>query len=223
MRIETLSFQGHGGAFVPNRFFRAERAAHLAVVLPGLNYTCDGPLLYFATSQLLEVGADVLQVDCSYGRRPGCRGVAIDDHAQRLEQDSAAACDAALAQGAYESITLIGKSLGTLAMGHLLTNDARLRNAHAIWFTPLLRNTVLREQLLRIRQPSLFVIGTADHHYDPAVLTAVSAGTAHAVVVEGADHGLDIPGDVVGSVRAVEQVMLAVRQFVTEPPTAGKP
>jgi len=35
------------------------------------------------------------------------------------------------------------------------------------------------------------------------------------LVVEDAEHALEIPGDVVRSVRALERVMRAVQRFVT--------
>jgi len=44
-------------------------------------------------------------------------------------------------------ITLIGKSLGTRAMGRLLTTDDHFTDARAIWFTPVLRSERLCAQL----------------------------------------------------------------------------
>lgn len=51
------------------------------------------------------------------------------------------------------------------------------------------------------------VIGTADPAFDPALVEEVSTvEETEALVAAGADHGLDIAGDVVGSIQAVASV-----------------
>jgi hypothetical protein len=53
-QITTLS-QSDFSHNVPNTFFHQEiNNGHLALILPGLNYTCDMPLLYYATQIMLE-------------------------------------------------------------------------------------------------------------------------------------------------------------------------
>ena len=106
-------------------------------------------------------------------------------------------------------------SLGTLAMGYVLTEDARLSQARCVWLTPLLRNDRLRAQMSRAGGRSLCVIGTADSHYDPAYLEEVRlAPGGESVVIQGADHSLEIEGDTVGSIRAVEQIVRAMQRFL---------
>jgi hypothetical protein len=39
---------------IPNTFLRQETDTdHLALILPGLNYSCDMPLLYYSTQVML--------------------------------------------------------------------------------------------------------------------------------------------------------------------------
>ena len=130
--------------------------------------------------------------------------------------DATAAQRAGLAQRGYEDLRLIGKSLGTLAMGHLLTTEQIPTAAtQAVWLTPLLRQESLREQVRRHAGRSLFAIGTADPHYDPAYLEEMRAATGGEVVaVDGADHGLDVRGDAVASIQAVAQVIGALQDFL---------
>ena len=52
----------------------------------------------------------------------------------------------------YERVVLIGKSLGTLAMGHLLTMADPPPNVGAVWLTPLLSNERLRQQISAVRR-----------------------------------------------------------------------
>jgi len=77
IRILSIPISGYNSTTVPNRFFQQTGAARtLAVVLPGLNYTCDMPLLYYPSRLLVEHGADVLQVQADYTLRPSSPGSA---------------------------------------------------------------------------------------------------------------------------------------------------
>jgi hypothetical protein len=65
------------------------------------------------------------------------------------------------------------------------------------------------------RGRSLIVIGTDDPHYDPEILASLhETSGAKALVVEGADHGLDIPGDAIGSVEAMQTIVTAIERFL---------
>jgi hypothetical protein len=100
-------------------------------------------------------------------------------------------------------------------MGHLLTMADRPPAAGAIWLTPLLSNKRLRQQIQQYGGPSLFVIGTADPEFDPVELEKMQVATiGEAVVVRNADHGMDIPGDPIASVRALERVVEALDRFL---------
>ena len=209
--IESLSISGYRGRSVPNTFFRRqEETQHLAVVLPGIRYTCQMPLLYYPTMLLLEeFGANVLWVEYAYDKQPDFNALPGSEKEVWLFADAGAACRAALAQRPYEEIALIGKSLGTLAMEHLLTTEASLAEALAIWLTPLLKNDSLRAQIREREQRSLLVIGTEDPHYDPNYLEGVEN-----LVLEGADHSLEIRGHPRQSLRALEEVLQTIQTFV---------
>ncbi len=99
-------------------------------------------------------------------------------------------------------------------MGHVLTTDAKLAHAKAVWLTPLLKNERLRAQIKSYGQCSLFVIGTADSHYDPTYLAEVKEATnGEAVVVEGADHSLEIKDNILQSLKALEEVIHGMQTF----------
>jgi predicted alpha/beta-hydrolase family hydrolase len=211
-----LTIQGYRDEPVPNCFQRPEGAIdQLAVLLPGLGYTLDMPLFYYAENLLLEQGWDVLRVEYAYNTRPEFQTVPKSERDQWLLADTTAAWRAGLSQRRYERVVLIGKSLGTLAMGHLLTMSDPPAGMGAVWLTPLLSNERLRQQISQYGGPSLFVIGTADPHFDPVVLEQMQVATVgEAVVVRNADHGMDIPGDPIASVRAVERVVEALGRFL---------
>jgi dienelactone hydrolase len=173
------------------------------------------PLFYYAEILLLERGWDVLRVAYAYSTRPEFQTLPEPERDRWLLADTTAAWRAGLGQRTYERVVLIGKSLGTLAMGHLLTMADPPPAVGAVWLTPMLTKERLRQQISRYGGPSLFVIGTADPHFDPAVLEKMQvATTGEAVVVRNADHGMDIPGDPIASVRAVERVVEALSRFL---------
>jgi len=213
---KKLTIQGYREEPVPNRFLRPEGAIdHLAVLMPGLGYTLDMPLFYYAENLLQQRGWDVLRVEYAYNTRPEFQTLPEQERDRWLLADTTAAWRAGLGQRTYERAVLIGKSLGTLAMGHLLTMGDLPPAVGAVWLTPLLTKERLRQQISRYGGPSLFVIGTADPHFDPVVLEKMQVATVgEAVVVRNADHGMDIPGDPIASVRAVERVVEALSRFL---------
>ena len=212
----TLTIGGYRDEQVPNRLQRPEGAIdHLAVLLPGYGYTLDMPLFYYAEHLLLERGWDVLRVEYAYNTRPEFQTLPKPERDRWLLADTTAAWRAALGLRTYERVVLIGKSLGTRAMGYLLTVADPHPNVGAVWLTPLLGEEQLRKQIQQYGGPSLFVIGTADPHFDPVVLEKMQVATiGEAVVVRNADHGMDIPGDPIASVRAIERVVEALGRFL---------
>jgi predicted alpha/beta-hydrolase family hydrolase len=212
----TLAIQGYSNDLVPNRFLRPEGAVdHLAVLLPGFGYTLDMPLFYYAQQLLLDRGWDVLRVEYAYNNHPEFQTLPAPERERWLLADTEAAWRAGLGQRTYQRVVLIGKSLGTRAMGHLLTMADPPPNVGAVWLTPLLGEERLRHQIRQYGGPSLFVIGTADPHFEPVALEQMQVATiGEAVVVRDADHGMDIPGDPIASVRAVERVVEALGRFL---------
>jgi predicted alpha/beta-hydrolase family hydrolase len=213
----TLTIHGYRDELVPNRLLRPEGAIdHLAVLLPGFGYTLDMPLFYYAENLLLERGWDVLRVEYAYNERLEFQNLPKPEQNRWLLTDTTAAWRAGLGQRTYERVVLIGKLLGTLAMGHLLTLPDPHPTVGAVWLTPLLTQERLRQQIQQYGGPSLFVIGTADPHFDPVLLEKMQVATiGEAVVVKNADHGMDIPGDPIASIRAVERVVETLGRFLT--------
>jgi hypothetical protein len=173
------------------------------------------PPLYYTGLVLLEQGADLLRVDYAY-YQTNFMQQAETERDRWISSDVLAACAAGLSQRSYEKITLVGKSLGTLAMGHLLA-DPRFQGATCLWFTPLLTVEWLCSRIEQLQPPSLFIIGTADQFYKPEILEHLEQVTGGRVtVIEGANHGLEIPGDIPRSLMALNQMVVAVQEFLSE-------
>jgi hypothetical protein len=213
--FDVLEIIGYCGLPVPNSIVRTgANARHLAVVFPGLRYNTSKPGCYYPALAMLAKGADVLNVEYEYNR-PEFQALPDREQSRWIAADASAAIRTALSSGKYEKITLIGKSLGTIALGHLLAAEPALDQADFIWLTPVLRQPPVQHAMMSRRHHGLFVIGTADTQYDESLLAEVLKSTgAESLVLPGVDHGLEIPGDVTGSIRAMETIVRRIDQFI---------
>ena len=214
--LEPLEITGYGNAPVPNIFFwQTEKTRHLAILFPGLGYSSHMPMLYYPGRLLVLHGADVLRVEYAYDRNPDFHSLSAEERSRWLHADAEAAFSRAWSQREYDQITLVGKSIGTLAVGYLLTTHPKVREPRCVWLTPLLRNDELKAQIVRTRHRSLFVIGTADPHYDPVTLGGILKATGgESIVIDHADHSMEIQGDLQESIRVLQRIMLGIQGFL---------
>lgn len=101
---------------------------------------------------------------------------------------------------------LIGKSLGTNA-----ATIAAERSLPAVWLTPLLTLPWVVDALGRATAPFLLVGGTADELWDGEVARRLSP---YVLEVEGANHGMYVPGPLTESIAVLSQVVVAVEEFL---------
>jgi hypothetical protein len=207
--------KGYHEQAVPNRFFKqADETKHLAIIYPGGNYTAQMPLLYYPNRILQMAGADVLCVDYQYSTS----AVTAMNNAEweaMFAADIAASLQVGLAQRSYARLTLIGKSLGTLALAHLLDTQPIAKQASLIWLTPLLTRDSVFEAIKRTPHRALFAIGTQDSYYHEERLNELIFLTGgKSVVIENADHSLELRNDIPGSLGAMLRVTKAIEAFV---------
>lgn len=214
--IETLVVIGYRNEAVPNTFFRQRtETRHLAVLLPGLGYTSHMPLIYYPCLALLSKGADVIRADNNYIKRTDFMALEADERRRWSAADALAIFNAAFSQRKYDKIILVGKSIGTSAMGHLITMVHDLPQLHCIWLTPLLKNGQLISQIKQIEHRALFVTGTSDPYYDKANLEdLINATGGESITIKGADHSLEIDGDAMKSLEALERVIKGIVKFL---------
>jgi hypothetical protein len=204
------------GRRVPYSQIKASPAsAHLAIILPGLSYRATLPVLYYPGRYFAEQGCDRLILEYAYDREPDF--ASLPDHAirDRIKNDVDAVFDKVLADHGYREITLIGKSLGTLAMSQQI-GRTELASAKMIWLTPVLADPGFIDAMLSGSQPGLAVIGTADPHFAAAeALARLRRSHIKLVELPGADHGLEVKGDVRTPLRALQTMMDAIIDFAS--------
>jgi dienelactone hydrolase len=216
VRTTHLDLTTARGTPLPTTLLRHDDGSNtIALLFPGLGYRATMPLLHYTQRALTWRGADVLRLDLAYDLDPA---FPTDDAVQRrrwIRDDALLAFAAASRLGNHRNVVLVGKSLGTLALADILDREDLLPAAGCVWLTPLLHDPALREALGRPRPPSLIAIGTGDPLYDGTLLDDLAARGRHdAVVVPGADHSLEVPGDAAGTVDALRTYLSALESFL---------
>lgn len=203
------------GSAVPNQLVRrGAGATRLGLFFPGLHYSNDMPLLYYTAHALLYRNTDVLQLRADYTAAP-FRSLQGPERVRRISQDAEAIYQAGLKQRDYQQVVLVGKSIGTLGMAHLINTNPNLASSLAIWLTPLFYQPDLIEAISACKNNSLVVAGTGDSIYDPAAAERIQKeGGMELILIDSADHSLELDGDLFRSLQSVQDVMRAVDGFL---------
>lgn len=173
-----------------------------AVVLPGMGYTAAHPLLFWASTALVEDGWRVLTVQWDTAGLDLPRD--LESGAALVEE----AWEAAREQvpGGRSPDLLVGKSIGTLAAANALA-----AGADVVALTPLVAHGQARRYpRLPAGRRVLAIGGTADTLWDA---NAVQDLGYTVVEVPGGDHSLQLRGHWRESLRTVERVTGAVQEF----------
>jgi hypothetical protein len=169
------------------------------VVLPGMQYSTQAPLLWFAREVAVARGWSALEVVDSLpeGEEPFARA---RDRARRALDH---------AGGRASDVVVIGKSLASGAAG--LVAD---RGLPAVWLTPLLNERRVADDLSRAPRPALLIGGSADEAWAPDELA--DSGLLQIVQLDGLDHSLQRPGEPRASLEALRAVAERVDRFLGE-------
>lgn len=214
---DQLNIKGYNGRFLKNRFLRQSGGTQeVALVFPGLAYNSQMPLLHYSIKTMIDSGLNVLSVNYDYSNNPEYLKQSQTVRSDWLIEDIEAAVKVITKDENQEIVCLAGKSLGTLAVGYLLETREDLRDVKTIWLTPLIKNPQLLEQMLAYMKDAVLVIGTKDQHYDSDIIDRLNAATQlSGIVIEGANHSLEIEGEVTSSLRVLMQITTILQQFLT--------
>ena len=167
------------------------------VVLPGMQYTTQAPLLWFAREVAAARGWSALEVLDSLPEGDDPFGWARDRARRALDRAEA------------DEVVVIGKSFASAAAG--LVADGVLP---AVWLTPLLDRTRVVDDLSRAARPALLIGGSADAVWAPDALA--DSGLLQVVQLDGLDHSLQRPGDPGASLHALRAVATRIDRFLAE-------
>ena len=172
-----------------------------AVVLPGGRGGPHAPLLMYAADAAEARGAVIKPVH--WHNPEALRTVDRDQWGPWVTGQIAPHLPAGPAD-----VLLIGKSLGSHGAA-----VAAERGYPAVWMTPLLTSGWVVDALRRSTRQFLLVGGTADRLWDSALAHQLSP---YVVEIEGADHGMYVPGRLAASTAVLGEVATAVEDFLDE-------
>jgi len=211
----TLDIPGDGAGKITNQFIQQKNASDkLAVLYPGMRYSCDRPLLYYATEILLSRGYDVLQLWSKYGTADFDQ-LSKSEKTIQLISDGQALLKAGHQAGSYRQTLLCGKSLGTLTMAFILNQDQHLDQGVTIWFTPLIHLPPVAQAIQEIHGPAFISGSQADPTFSSGSLDRIKSNpNVTLFVADGADHSLEIPGNATQSLQILTWVMAELSAFI---------
>jgi hypothetical protein len=167
----------------------------VALILPGQGYSGSMPLLWYARLALQARGWSV-------------RVAEWDDHRIDSRDDLVSAVGTLIDDIAADQRMIVAKSKGCFGLPAALE-----RSIPGVWLTPVMKDVGVLECLPRLTPPSVLIGGTADHMWDGT--TARTAGV-EVIEVAGADHSLEVPGDVDQCLAALRTVCGAVDRVAAE-------
>lgn len=214
--VWKLEVRGYGGRVLhPTMVQQPAASDHLAILFPGRAYTCQMPLLYYASLLVRTAGADVMLLQHDYRDNPALSHLPEHKLAQCMEADVGAAYAAAFSRHRYRRLTLIGKSLGCMALSLLPRAQPLPSVTRAVWLTPPLLHEGFVEHLSEWSPPSMLAIGTADLHFDDGVFARLTAPDhVKGIVLPDADHSLEVPGDFARTLQTLTAVVAAMAKFL---------
>jgi dienelactone hydrolase len=211
--LESLPLETADGRRLMHKFYRQREGPRgLLAAFPGGHYGVDGPLLYYPGELLRAEGWDTLMV--TYGFVTAGQELSAES-APALFSECQGALKLVLNERSYPRVGLVGKSLGAGVVAYLCRQVEELTDARAAYLTPVMGTPLFDEVFAATRQPAYVAVGTKDRYYRPEALDGLQ-GSRHFELtrVEGADHSMDVRGDLRASLAAVERVVSETVAFI---------
>jgi hypothetical protein len=163
------------------------------VLLPGIRYFSQAPLLWFAREAAQADGWSAVELD---ERAPGDQ--------EPFEWMRAQAERALQAASGAELVVVVGKSLGSAA--------APMVSGPAVWLTPLLNRPEIAEAIGSATAPALLVGSRADPTWSEGTVPENEA--LEVLELDGLDHSLQVSRDPLASLGVLRDVTARVAAFL---------
>ena len=186
---------------------RVKNPKKLAVIIPGIGYGKDRPLLYYTGKILKNNGYDI--VDVAFHDMP--QDILEDDELKKLAVQLA--CEQTKEQLAgidfapYADIIFVGKSLGTIASAKYVADNGL--PAKQIWLTPVEKSFAFGSDNV------IAFIGDSDLWSDLGKVRRMAErlGVDLSVITGGYNHSLE-RGSLKSDLKALETVLTKIEEFV---------
>ena len=198
-----------GSKSIPFRLIEQKReTSSLVIVLPGAGYTTKAPLLHFATGLFYTKGFDVLHINYTLSREE--MSVLSEEDFSRDVQH---AIDSAIKNKEYSNYYVVAKSIGTIALSYLL-NNTMLKDAKAVWLTPLLQREDVFNAMGNSDHKGLCIIGDRDSCFIEERFEKLKKNQNLILkVVEGGNHSLELDEEPIKSIEILKGVISNINEF----------
>lgn len=178
----------------------------LTVIIPGIGYTVDRPLLDYSGKLALELGYDLLEIE--YGFQIARKNLDAENEFKYIKEESIDIFKSAL-NDRYKKIVFISKSLGTI-VHTLLCNEAKGYGVKNIYLTPI--DKTLK---VGIKENSLVISGTKDPMICKESIEDIrKINGVNLIEVKNGDHSLNIRGSVLESIKVLNTVIEAETEYL---------
>lgn len=202
--IEIASFYGCN---LKNLFLTHEPKSHSLVVLfPGMGYTCDMPLLYYANMATLFKGCDVLSLE--YGFYIADKKFESKDFDKVVNEIATIINKCTL--NSYSNVYFISKSLGTLFAGDLSVQMSD-RNIINLFLTPLEKTIPYM-----VITNCIAVTGSEDKAFSNSSIDFVrNKSNLEVVIIDDADHNLETEISTAINLEILQHIVKLCEDFVS--------
>ncbi|MDD5795206.1 MAG: alpha/beta hydrolase [Clostridiales bacterium] len=182
----------------------------LAVLLPGINYSTDRPLIDYSKRLALEMKYDCLAID--YGFQIARKEFDKDKEVNVIIKESIKILNEAIENTSkkYEEILLIGKSIGTVVQIHIQKEVCKNIKVKNIYLTPI-ENTFE----LGLSEESLVITGTNDTWISKETVEKIkNINNIKTLIIQNANHSLNIDGDILKTIEALNVIINEEKQYI---------
>lgn len=207
------SVAGYNGTSVQFQLIKQNKPTDsLVIMLPGRGYTVQGPLFHYSTGVFLNKGFDVLHVNYDYNTVQS-ESLTLEEEMKQITEDVNSVLDYILKVHPYEDYTLVGKSLGTIALSAIVDRMA-FKEAKIIWLTPLLQLDYVSDKMLSSTQNGLCIIGDEDpcfilEKYENLKLKE----NMQTLLIPGTEHSLNYADRPIESIDVLKKVITVISKF----------
>ena len=211
LNVNPRTVKGYKELDIPYTILsRNEDSKNLAIILPGVGYTTQAPLFHYSTGVFLQKSYDILLVNYQYKNKVYADFTEISE---AIKLDVRTVFDDVLSNKTYENFYLIGKSLGTIAMGSEL-NRGRFKNAKAIWLTPLIQRDDVLDAMVKSKNKGLCIIGDKDSCYSEERYSKILENpNITSKLIPNVNHNLEYDENIVESIDLLKSVIVEIEQF----------
>lgn len=192
---------------ISNDFYKCDDSKGLVVLFPGVNYSCDKPLLHYARKIAILNSFDVLCIE--YSKKLTKHDVE-NGNLEFLQKEILMTLKE-VKYKAYNKIYFISKSIGTKIAGELgeALGDKKIKQ---LYLTPL-KGTIRYMKDIKCTA----ITGTKDKFFKSGDIDRIKEeSNVNFILIEEANHSLEIEDDISGSIKILNKVSEEIIKFLSE-------